>query len=199
MELCVRVRVDWGVQGQSRAACSPTATCPYVYGSVDGAVYGVVRGRTTFQRARRRKACPRRYVSAIPPRRAAEFRIAETGPRQRSNCVGPQVDFCCSPAPSPRQSTKFTSANCAKPIQAKWQVRRQPAADESQPLSTIHYPLTTPGRRSPTRVACSKACAICNTPKSSRCRPTICTPTGTPSGVNPHGTEIAGCPVTVMK
>ena len=51
---------------------------------------------------------------------------------------------------------------------------------------------TTAGRRSPCRVARSKACASWSTPHSSRCRPTICTPTGSPPAVNPPGTEIAG-------
>jgi hypothetical protein len=47
-------------------------------------------------------------------------------------------------------------------------------------------------------VARSKARASWSTPRSSRWRPTIWMPTGSPSGVKPHGTEIAGCPVTVM-
>ena len=48
------------------------------------------------------------------------------------------------------------------------------------------------GRRRPWPVACSNACASCSTPQSSRCRPTICRPTGRPLCVNPAGTEIAG-------
>lgn len=57
---------------------------------------------------------------------------------------------------------------------------------------------TTGGRRFQTPVACSKAWASWSTRKSSLCRPTICMPTGRPSGVNPQGTEMAGRPVTVM-
>src|SRR3954451_3846609 len=51
------------------------------------------------------------------------------------------------------------------------------------------------GRLLPNLGACSNECAICRTPKSSRLRPTICNPTGNPSGVNPQGTEAAGFPV----
>src|SRR5438105_624366 len=54
---------------------------------------------------------------------------------------------------------------------------------------------TMPGRFLPKPVACSNACAICRTLKSSLSRPTICTPTGSPSGVKPPGTEAAGLPV----
>ena len=50
-----------------------------------------------------------------------------------------------------------------------------------------------------TGLACWKAWVNWRTPSSSRERPTICKPTGRPSSVNPHGTEIAGSPVTVMK
>ena len=41
----------------------------------------------------------------------------------------------------------------------------------------------------------SNAAAARSTVASARRRPTICKPTGTPSAVTPHGTEIAGCPV----
>src|ERR1022692_1165936 len=47
----------------------------------------------------------------------------------------------------------------------------------------------------PKPVACSKACAICKMLKSALWRPTTCTPTGSPSGVKPPGTEAAGLPV----
>src|SRR5260370_1500604 len=47
----------------------------------------------------------------------------------------------------------------------------------------------------PKPVASSNACAICRTLKSCLSRPTICTPTGSPSGVKPPGTEAAGLPV----
>src|SRR5579863_5842774 len=47
----------------------------------------------------------------------------------------------------------------------------------------------------PKPVACSNAWTICRTLKSCRSRPTICTPTGSPSGVKPPGTEAAGLPV----
>ena len=50
----------------------------------------------------------------------------------------------------------------------------------------------------PKPVACSNACAICRTLKSSLSRPTICTPTGSPSGVKPPVTEAAGLPVAEM-
>ena len=46
-------------------------------------------------------------------------------------------------------------------------------------------------------VACSNACASCSTLHSSRCRPTICNPTGSPLAVNPPGTEIAGFDMNV--
>jgi hypothetical protein len=36
-------------------------------------------------------------------------------------------------------------------------------------------------------------------PKSSRCRPTIWTPTGSPSPVKPAGTEIAGRNVALIQ
>src|SRR5205823_10898442 len=58
---------------------------------------------------------------------------------------------------------------------------------------TEFYEIT--GRFLPKAVACSNACAICRTLKSSLSRPTICTPTGRPSGVNPPGTDAAGFPV----
>src|SRR5262245_58164248 len=57
---------------------------------------------------------------------------------------------------------------------------------------------TMAGRFLPKPVACSKACAICKTLKSAPARPTICTPTGSPSGVNPPGTEAAGFPTAEM-
>jgi len=57
----------------------------------------------------------------------------------------------------------------------------------------------TGGRCRQNCVRCSNACASCSTPKSSPWRPTICRPTGRPSGENPQGIEIAGRPVTVMK
>jgi hypothetical protein len=55
------------------------------------------------------------------------------------------------------------------------------------------------GLLAPTPVACSKACASWRTLKSARERPTICRPTGKPSGVNPAGTETAGQNVTVIQ
>jgi hypothetical protein len=45
--------------------------------------------------------------------------------------------------------------------------------------------------------AASKAAAARSTPASSRQRPAICSPTGRPVRVKPHGTEIAGRPTTV--
>ena len=45
-------------------------------------------------------------------------------------------------------------------------------------------------------VACSNACAARNTPRSSPQRPRIWIPIGSPSSVNPHGTETAGLPVS---
>jgi integrase-like protein len=50
----------------------------------------------------------------------------------------------------------------------------------------------------PKPVACSNACAICRTLKSSLLRPTICTPTGSRSGVEPPVTEAARLPVAEM-
>ncbi len=46
--------------------------------------------------------------------------------------------------------------------------------------------------------ATSKAAAALNTAASWWRRPTIWSPTGSPLGVNPQGTEIAGRPVSVM-
>jgi len=40
--------------------------------------------------------------------------------------------------------------------------------------------------------ACSNAAAACNTPRSSNRLPTICSPTGKPAAVKPHGTLAAG-------
>ena len=40
----------------------------------------------------------------------------------------------------------------------------------------------------------SNAALACSTPRSSNRRPTICSPTGSPAGVNPHGTLAAGLP-----
>src|SRR5437667_349650 len=51
----------------------------------------------------------------------------------------------------------------------------------------------------PACVACSNACASCRTPTSSRCRPTIWTPTGSPPSVKPAGTEIAGRNVALIQ
>ena len=46
--------------------------------------------------------------------------------------------------------------------------------------------------------AASNAAAARSTAASWRRRPTICRPTGSPLRVKPHGTEIAGRPVSVM-
>src|SRR3989441_9916266 len=51
------------------------------------------------------------------------------------------------------------------------------------------------GRRSAQGRARSNAAAAPRTPASSKRRPTICSPIGSPSLVNPHGTDAAGCPV----
>src|SRR5215813_2195034 len=56
----------------------------------------------------------------------------------------------------------------------------------------------TTGRFLPKPVACSKTCANWRTLKSALSRPTICTPTGSPSDVKPPGTEAAGLPVAEM-
>ena len=48
------------------------------------------------------------------------------------------------------------------------------------------------GRLSAQGCACSNAAEACNTPRSSKRRPTICNPTGRPSAVKPHGTLAAG-------
>ena len=47
-------------------------------------------------------------------------------------------------------------------------------------------------------VACSNACAMRSTPKSSQLRLTIWIPTGSLSSVKLAGTEIAGCREMVM-
>ena len=48
------------------------------------------------------------------------------------------------------------------------------------------------GRLSAQGWIASNAAAACNTPRSSRRRPTICRPTGRPSAVKPQGTLAAG-------
>ena len=73
--------------------------------------------------------------------------------------------------------------------------RRARVASE-EPFPVSFYAI--PGRFFPNPVACSNACAICSTLKSSLFRPTISTPTGSPSAVNPPGTDAAGFPVAEM-
>ena len=74
--------------------------------------------------------------------------------------------------------------------------RRDPAEATGQGTRGAY---NGPGQRRLTPDACSNACAICSSPQSSRWRATICRPTGSPSAVNPHGTEIAGFPTSEMK
>jgi len=98
----------------------------------------------------------------------------------------------------------------SSPVQAKYQIAEQ--RDLAPELRTLRDALQAlPGTGDkiagapsvyaiagcflPKPVACSKACAICSTLKSSLFRPTIWTPTGSPSAVNPPGTEAAGFPV----
>ncbi len=62
-----------------------------------------------------------------------------------------------------------------------------------RPLSDWRpHPAASAGRTRPTSVACSKAWPSCRTPMSSKRRPTIWSPTGSPSLVNPAGTLSAG-------
>ena len=49
------------------------------------------------------------------------------------------------------------------------------------------------------KTASSKAAATSSSCRSVPCAPTICNPTGSPAGVRPNGTEIAGQPVTVIR
>ena len=51
----------------------------------------------------------------------------------------------------------------------------------------------------PCPVAASNACATPSSGQSPRRRPTSCSPTGSPSAVNPAGTEIAGSPVAEIR
>src|ERR1700687_6081523 len=67
--------------------------------------------------------------------------------------------------------------------------------DDNGSDDRVHVVYAMAGCFLPKPVACSNACAIGRTLKSSLLRPTICTPTGSPSGVNPPGTEAAGLPV----
>jgi hypothetical protein len=55
-------------------------------------------------------------------------------------------------------------------------------------------PYAKVGRLSAQGFAASNAALACSTPRSSNRRPTICSPTGSPAGVNPHGTLAAGLP-----
>src|SRR5437016_5223472 len=73
----------------------------------------------------------------------------------------------------------------------------RPSSQYITPIGSVPRKISYPmiGRFLPKPVACSNACAICRTLKSSLLRPTICTPTGSPSGVKPPGTEAAGFPV----
>src|SRR5260370_42636169 len=65
-------------------------------------------------------------------------------------------------------------------------LRRKPA----QPESSVVYPGTySGGRLSAHGRACSKAAAARRTVASAKRRPTIWSPTGSRSRVNPHGTE----------
>ncbi len=75
----------------------------------------------------------------------------------------------------------------------------RPVPEGLRPFSPRFQPGEKSGRRSPTRVAPSNAWASWSTGTSARCRPTIWIPTGSPSGVNPAGTEIAGCRVVVIQ
>src|SRR5712692_4846209 len=70
--------------------------------------------------------------------------------------------------------------------------------DDNGSDDRVHVVYAMAGCFLPKPVACSNACAICRTLKSSLLRPTICTPTGSPSGVKPPGTEAAGLPVAEM-
>ena len=58
---------------------------------------------------------------------------------------------------------------------------------------------TCGGAAQPRARAASKAAATANSFRSAPWGATICTPTGSPDGVVPAGTEMAGQPVTVMK
>ena len=60
------------------------------------------------------------------------------------------------------------------------------------------YPPASGGILSAQGAAVSNAAAARSTAASWRRRPTIWSPTGSPLRVNPHGTEIAGRPVSVM-
>ncbi len=55
------------------------------------------------------------------------------------------------------------------------------------------------GARRAWPVAASKACATPSSGQSARQRPTSWSPTGSPSGVNPAGTEMAGSPVAEIR
>ena len=76
--------------------------------------------------------------------------------------------------------------------------RLRRAAPSVGGLGAISWPpCQSGGRRSAQGCAASKAAAARSTPASSRQRPTICNPTGSPDFVKPAGTEIAGRPTTV--
>jgi len=65
-------------------------------------------------------------------------------------------------------------------------------------LETLpHLDIGSGGRRSAHGAAASNAAAARSTLASSRQRPTIWSPTGSPSRVKPQGTEMAGRPTTV--
>src|SRR5882762_6011440 len=60
---------------------------------------------------------------------------------------------------------------------------------------SLHWPYSSTGRCRAQGRARSKAAEARSTVVSSNRRPTICSPIGNPSFVNPHGTEAAGWPV----
>src|SRR5260370_12842274 len=76
---------------------------------------------------------------------------------------------------------------------SSWGLQHPECPDRCDERVRIIYAMS--GCFLPKPVACSNACAICRTLKSSLLRPTIWTPTGSPSGVKPPGTEAAGLPV----
>lgn len=62
-----------------------------------------------------------------------------------------------------------------------------------------YSPSKTGGSRSNRRLFCSMAWASCSRPNSSRARPTICIPMGSPVLLKATGTDSAGCAVIVIR
>ena len=157
---------------------------------------------------RRRARVPRPDARDQPVREEGrDRRRARASSRPRSGSSRTTGASPTSPRGSSAPTTSSTSSTSRRSPDSRSSGRsaRRPTARPSRGPATR----TRAGKRAPprSRTRCSyvapsgarsNPCARRSTPRSSPRRPTICSPTGRPSGVNPQGTEIAGHPVTVM-